>query len=123
MKPQTINQIRNSVHVIAGFCAAYWAFSFLNNNDFWLWQRLIMYFLLGTALGGAIGFLWEAFMDIAFKEPSDMTDVIRTAIGGFLGGALCFWKQDIALIKYLLVACIIMALADVYRAYRNNLNK
>ena len=125
MKQQTINQIRNYSHTVIGFTVTYWAFSHLNNDDFWLWQRLLMYFLLGTALGGAIGFVWEGFMDIVFKEPSDMMDVIRTAIGGLIGGTLCFWKQDIYFITNVLFwICLAIGSADVVRAIiKSNLKK
>lgn len=119
MKQSTINSIRNSVHIIGGFCLSYWALSHLSNNDFYLWQLIIMYFILGSFFALAAGFIWEGLMNMLLKEPSDLKDVMRTGLGGLLGSALCFFKQDIQIISYMLLTCIVLAIVDIIRANKN----
>jgi len=119
MKQSTINSIRNLVHIIGGFCLSYWSLSNLTNSDFYAWQLIIMYFLLGTALSLAAGFVWEGLMAMILKEPSDLRDALCTALGGLLGATVCFFNHDIHFINYMLLGCVILAIADIIRAVKN----
>ena len=120
MRKITKNDLRNCVHYIGGFTLVYAVLHHSNILDGYLWQIIILYLALGSLMAGLAGWAWEWAMEIILKEPSDFEDVVRTAIGGFLGGITAAIFPNITIIsRWLLLACIIAAILDIIRAIIN----
>lgn len=111
-----MNTLRNIVHYILGFTFLYCIGNATDTNDFWLWQKIVGSMFIGFTFGGFIGACWEMINKTAFGSPADITDVYRTAIGGFLGCLTACFCTDITFITFwMFYGVIALIIADLVR--------
>ena len=111
-----MNKIRNFFHVILGFTLAYWACSHTHiaemNEASMVLISIICSFFVGFILGVAI----EYFQNKVLKQIFDEIDVLRTIIGGLLGGILFIFVKDLAFInKWMLIGCGVLCVLELIR--------
>tara|TARA_R110000868_G_scaffold334941_1_gene595607 strand:+ start:237 stop:587 length:351 start_codon:yes stop_codon:yes gene_type:complete len=109
--------IRDLAHYVLGFTFLYCIGNATATSDFWLWQKIVGSIFIGFAFGGFIGAVWEFGNKVAFGIQGDIKDIIRTAIGGFLGCLTACFFTDITFITFwLFYGCVALIVADLIRA-------
>jgi hypothetical protein len=110
----TDKNIRDSYHVIIGFAIGYFCLKLFgfNTTNFPLgldYLNNYLFLVVPALCGGAIGFFWEKWQEEHRRIYSDMKDVIRTAVGGVLGGILeMFWGNWIFAIVMVVISIVIV---------------
>ena len=86
--------MRNFYHIFIGFTIMYMIGSLTNFSTFTNEGKLIGVPLVSAIVGIGIGFFWEWFQSYKMMTFFDIKDVIRTALGSFLGGVLAIFFAD-----------------------------
>ena len=109
--------IRDLAHYVVGFAFLYCIGNATYTNDFWLWQKIVGSIFIGLAFGGFIGAVWEFVNKVAFGIQGNIKDVLRTAIGGFLGClTACFFKDVNFITFWMFYGCVALIVVDLARA-------
>ncbi len=117
-------QLRNLFHYIGGFTFAYAIGNATGFYDFYLWQKIIGSIIVGTVLGLGMGFTYEFYKNVVFKNPVDETDIYRTALGSLFGFGLSTLVSGIKVISvYLFLFCLILLVLDTVFAIINKNKK
>lgn len=115
---QTIATLRNIFHSILGFTLAY---CLCNSTGVWDFNneasRVFVSIVAGFFTGAVIGVGIEYFQNVALKQVFNEMDVLRTIIGGIIGGLV--QRPNIEFIsKWMLMFCGIVCLAELVRIFR-----
>lgn len=117
-------QLRNLFHYIGGFTFAYEIGNATGFYDFYIWQKIIGSIIVGSVLGLGMGFTYEFYKNVVFKNPVDETDIYRTAIGSLIGFGLSTLVSDLKVISvYLFLFCLILLVLDTVFAIINKNKK
>ena len=92
-------QLRNLFHYIGGFSFAYAIGNATGFYDFYIWQKIIGSIIVGSVIGLGMGFSYEFYKNVVFKNPVDETDIYRTAIGSLIGFGLSTLVTDLKVIS------------------------
>lgn len=76
--------------------------------------NLIACAFAGAVIGLVGGFLFDWLQELFKVGKIDMTDVLRSGIGGFFGGALAFFTGNDFLFWLFVVVCVITAILEFY---------
>ena len=109
--------LRNLAHYLLGFTFLYCLGNATDVNDFWLWQKILGAIVIGGVFGGVAGAFWEQLNKYIFGIEPDIKDVLRTAVGGFLGCLTsCFFTDVHFIIFWMFNGCIALIVVDLARA-------
>lgn len=115
---QTIATLRNIFHSILGFTLAYCVcnatgiFEF-NNEVSRVFMSVVAGFFTGFIIGVVIEYFQSKVLYIAFSE----MDVLRTILGGIIGGLV--QRPNIEFIsKWMLISCIAICVLELVRIFR-----
>jgi VanZ family protein len=107
--------IRDIFHVVLGFTLAYWV---CNNTGVWeLNNELSQTFLsvvVGVFVGAIIGVGIEYFQNVVLKQIFDQKDVLRTILGGVIGG-FCQIPNVRFIDKWMLYVCLLICVFELIR--------
>jgi hypothetical protein len=95
--------MRNAYHILIGFTLMYLIGSLTNFSEFTTYSKIVGVPLISLIVGSAIGFVWEWLQSLRNPLIFDLNDIIRTAIGSFLGGLFSLWMPNI--LWLILVSC------------------
>lgn len=119
-----MKKIRNLSHYLLGFTFLYRIGNETFTNDFWLWQKIVGSIFIGLIFGGFIGAIWELVNKIFFDIQANINDVIRMAMGGFLGCLTACFFIDVKFITFwMFYACIALIIVDLTRATIKKFNE
>lgn len=85
MKTTIMNFLRNCTHVVMLFCFNYSLWYYANAIEYTLDGKIIGMSLASLTLSTCFGGAWEWCQAYFLKAVFDWNDVLRSAIGGFLG--------------------------------------
>ena len=101
-------QLRDSFHIFIGFAIMYLIGSVTDFAEFTLDGKIIGVPIASAFVGAMIGFFWEWCQSVIIKTYFDFIDIVRTAVGTFVGGLFSLWFPDI---KWLIIStCVISML-------------
>ena len=118
MNTKLYNTLRNSTHVAMLFSFIYSIWYFNNAITYTLDSKIIGMSLASLILSTAFGGAWEWCQAYFLKSFFDWNDVIRSAIGGFLGYLFYLWQPNIEFIaKWSSIGFIALILYSIYKGY------
>lgn len=118
MKTTIMNFLRNCTHVVMLFCFNYSLWYYANAIEYTLDGKIIGMSLASLTLSTCFGGAWEWCQAYFLKAVFDWNDVLRSAIGGFLGYLFYLWQPSIEFIaKWCSIAFIVLILYSVYKGY------
>lgn len=117
-----MKQFSNICHYFVGFVWLYAIGNLTNWNEFDNYSKIIAVPLLSIIITAVLGFFIEWVQGLATKQQFDLTDIIRTVIGGFFGGltAVLFPNLNLFMWISLGVTAILSAveLILLYKIYK-----
>jgi uncharacterized membrane protein YadS len=109
-------KIRDIFHLVIGFTLAYIFFDVCKLNEFpisWEYRNNALTPLLGFGLGYVAGFFWERRQEIKYGAKFDQKDILRTAVGGLLGGIVSFVFVSQTLMIALFIISAFLVIRDL----------
>jgi uncharacterized membrane protein YadS len=110
------NIIRNSFHILIGFTIGY-IFFFITkintypiNKEFW---HNSLSPLIAFVITAWIGFFWERRQEVKYGANFDIKDVLRSGLGGLLGGIFSFILVSKVLMLVLFIVSAILIIRDL----------
>ena len=115
---QTIATLRNIFHSVLGFTLAY---CLCNSTGVWdinnELSRAFLSLIVGLFTGAVIGVGIEYFQNVVLKQIFNEMDVLRTIIGGIIGGLV--QRPNVEFIsKWMLIFCGVVCVAELVRIFR-----
>ena len=115
-KTKMTNTARDIMHYIVGFTFAYCIVNATGIFEMVGFQKIIMGFVAGFFTSAIIGVGIEYFQNVSLKQNFNEKDVLRTVVGGLIGGIIGSNFKDLHFITaYMLIGCIILIIAEVIR--------
>jgi len=111
---------RNIFHSILGFTLAYWVCNKTGIYDMNEAAAVMMSIIAEAFTGIIIGVAIEYFQNVVLKQIFDEMDVLRTIIGGVIGG-LVQVKDVVFIEKYMMIGCIILCILELLRIVYNKI--
>lgn len=115
---QTIAILRNIFHSILGFTLAYCVCNATGIFEFnSIASRIFVGFVVGLLVSFLIGLAIEYFQNKVLHIGFSEMDVLRTIIGGIIGGLV--QRPNIEFIsKWMLIFCGVVCVAELVRIFR-----
>jgi H+/Cl- antiporter ClcA len=106
--------IRNVFHTVLGFTLAYWVCNHTGVFEMNLPSRLFLGLVAGLFTSFIIGVAIEYFQNVVLKQTFDEMDVLRTMIGGVIGGFLQISNIEF-IDKWMLYGCLFICVLELIR--------
>ncbi len=113
-----MKHIKNISHYVLGFAVAY---AISNYSEFSTWDTFnrFMSVVCMVIITFGLGFTIEAIQAMVSKGADDFTDIVRTAIGGLIGGIIGVLFPNVSLISYVVNSISIVAIIyEIYILYK-----
>jgi hypothetical protein len=85
MNTKIYNQLRNFAHVAMLFCFIYSIWYYCGAKEYTIGGKIIGMSIGSFVIGAVFGGFWEFCQNVFLKSIYDVKDVLRSAVGGFLG--------------------------------------
>lgn len=105
---------RNIFHTILGFTLAYWVCNNTGVFEMNALSRLFLGLVVGLFVSFLIGVAIEYFQNVVLKQRFDEMDVLRTMIGGVIGGFLQIPNIEF-IDKWMLYGCLLICVLELVR--------
>lgn len=110
-----MKNLRDISHPIVGLIFGFNWISMFDGFNFPIEQQIFVVSIFNfmvTALGGAF---YELFEQKYAEATPSKSDIIWSGLGGSIGGILWITLGDSTIMQYLLIACVIGVIYDMYK--------
>ena len=115
--------LRNIGHYIVFGMIAYLIGNVTNVHMYKGIENFIFIALVGAIIGGFFGFVFDWLQEISKVGVFDITDVLRSSIGGLIGGALAFFVASDILFWIFICFCLIILIFELYFNFYKKIKK
>lgn len=110
-----MKSLRDLLHPIVGLIFGFNWISMFGGLNFPIEQKIFVVSIFNFMVVALCGAFYELFEEKYAEAKPSQSDIVWSGIGGSIGGILWITLGDIKFMQYLLIACIIGVIYDMYK--------